>query len=126
MLVVDDDESIRSLFAIGLTRAGFDVRVAANGPDALSVMADEPISVVLLDAHMPGMSGLDVLAALRDQPGCESLPVVLVTGADDRDDRARGLEAGANDYLVKPVRLDEIATCVRSVLHSPIGGDTDH
>lgn len=116
VLVVDDEEMIRRLFATALTQAGLAVTVAANGPDALRLAADANISVVLLDSFMPGMAGIDVLRTLRAQPGTATLPVILVTGADDVDDRARGLAAGANDYVVKPVALDELVTRVRSQL----------
>ncbi len=118
VLVVDDDDATRRLFVRALTRAGFDTRDAADGPTALELVEAEPISVVLLDGRMPGMSGLDVLEALRLLPGGATLPVVFVTGQHELDDRIRGLEAGANDYLTKPVELDELVARVRSQLRA--------
>ena len=118
VLVVDDDEATSRLFVRALDRAGIGTRAALNGLDALSIIEHDEISVVLLDGRMPGMSGLEVLAAIREMPGGATLPVVFVTGQHELDDRIRGLEAGANDYLTKPVELDELVARVRSQLRA--------
>lgn len=118
ILIVDDDEPTRQLFAAALAQAGFATRAAGDGRDALDIVSDEPVAVVLLDGRMPGMSGLEVLTELRDSPGGATLPVIFVTGQDELDDRIRGLEAGANDYLTKPVELSELVTRVRAQLRA--------
>lgn len=118
ILVVDDDEPTRRLFAAALGRAGFATLLAADGRDALDIVSDESVATVLLDGRMPGMSGLEVLAELRALPGGATLPVIFVSGQDELDDRIRGLEAGATDYLTKPVELDELVARVRAQLRT--------
>lgn len=116
VLVVDDDEPTRRLFASALRREGFGVLEAADGEAALSLVADEEVSVVLLDGQMPGMDGLMVLKALRSMPTGRTLPVIFVTGQDEIDDRVRGLDAGADDYVTKPVDIHELVARVRAQL----------
>lgn len=118
ILIVDDDGPTRRLFAAALGRAGFLTLAAASGQDALDIVSDEAVAVALLDGRMPGMSGLDVLERLRSSPGGATLPVIFVTGQDELEDRVRGLEAGANDYLTKPVELEELVARVRAQLRA--------
>jgi len=118
ILIVDDDESTRRLFAVALGRMGFTTRAAPSGRDALDIVSEEHVAVALLDCSMPGMSGLDVLEELRSSPGGATLPVIFVTGQDELEDRVRGLEAGANDYLTKPVALEELVARVRAQLRA--------
>jgi putative two-component system response regulator len=99
-----------------LTVAGYSVRVANNGADALRLVAEEPPDLVLVDVVMPGMSGVELCRELKAR-GCTRLtPVVLVTGSNDRSHRMEGLEAGADDFLTKPVDVQELRTRVRSLL----------
>jgi EAL domain-containing protein (putative c-di-GMP-specific phosphodiesterase class I)/CheY-like chemotaxis protein len=114
VLIVDDDESIRTLFTTALERAGIGSVAVAGGVDALNYLLANPVSVVLLDTNMPGMSGLEVLAALREARPTRTLPVILVTGLGDLEDRVHGLESGANDYITKPVEIDELVARVRA------------
>ncbi len=118
ILIVDDDESTRRLFAVALGRMGFTTRAATSGRDALDIVSEEHVAVALLDCRMPGMSGLEVLEELRSSPGGATLPVIFVTGQDELEDRVRGLEAGANDYLTKPVELEELVARVRAQLRA--------
>lgn len=114
VLVVDDDEGSRGLIAFALRRAGLDVLVAPSGPAALEIVRTETIGLVVLDMSMPGMSGTDVVRALRARPETETLPILLMTGTGDGDSVIRGLEAGADDFLPKPVRLDELVARVNA------------
>lgn len=114
VLVVDDDSSTRALFETVLARAGFVVHTAADGEQALRVLAQADFDVVLLDSSLPGMSGLEVLAEIRTVAGRATLPVLMVTGRDALRDRVAGLEAGASDYVLKPVEVDELVARVRS------------
>jgi PAS domain S-box-containing protein len=107
-LVVDDEAAARDLFARILRRAGIDTVVAADGKRALEILEHEAIHLVVLDRHMPGLSGLDVIERLRAEPTTAHLPVILVTGDTDLTDRVYGLEHGADDYLSKPVEADEL------------------
>ncbi len=114
ILIVDDDPSVRRVFARALERAGFDPTQAADGRAALeSIAADRP-AVVLLDSRMPDPDGLEVLRLLRADPETRTLPVILVSGRADMDDRVAGLEAGASDYVTKPVDPTELVARVRT------------
>jgi EAL domain-containing protein (putative c-di-GMP-specific phosphodiesterase class I)/DNA-binding response OmpR family regulator len=116
VLVVDDDEAIRALVTFGLRRAGFEVFQAPDGPAALDIVRAEVIDLVVLDLRMPGMSGTEVVTALRARPETATLPVLLMTGSGDQDAVIRGLGAGADDFLAKPVRLDELVARVHAHL----------
>jgi len=116
VLVVDDDSAIRRLFCIALQRAGFNTVEAGNGREALDLIAQHSYSTVLLDNHMPEMNGLQVIKALRAKDETATLPIILVTGASEVSQRVQGLQAGASDYLTKPVELDELVARVRSQL----------
>ena len=104
--------------AIGLRRAGFDVLEAATGEAALGVVEDRAISLVVLDPGLPGISGTDVVRALRQQLQTATLPVIILTGKGDEYPLVAGLGAGADDYLVKPVQLSELVARVRAHLRS--------
>lgn len=116
VLLVDDDDNVRRFFVRALTRAGFDVVEAHDGPDGMARIAEAVPSVVVLDNRMPGMSGLDVLHALRREPHTRTLPVILVTAQGEIQERVVGLGAGANDYVTKPVHPDELVARVRAQL----------
>jgi EAL domain-containing protein (putative c-di-GMP-specific phosphodiesterase class I)/DNA-binding response OmpR family regulator len=116
VLVADDDEAIRALLAFGLRRAGFEVFEAPDGNAALEVVGTESIDLVLLDLLLPGISGTKVVTALRARSETATLPVVLMTGPGDEDAVIGGLGAGADDFLAKPVRLDELVARVHAHL----------
>jgi DNA-binding response OmpR family regulator len=116
VLVVDDDESTRRLYTTILGRAGFKVIEAPDGANALTVLGEGPVSLVLLDSRMPGMSGIDVLSVIRAERRTRTLPVILVTGETEPADRVGGLDAGADDYLTKPVDVKELVARVRAQL----------
>jgi EAL domain-containing protein (putative c-di-GMP-specific phosphodiesterase class I)/DNA-binding response OmpR family regulator len=116
ILVVDDDAATRGLVAIHLRRAGFDVLEAASGEAALDLIESEAIGLVVLDMSMPGMSGTDVVRALRERPQTATLPIMLLTGRGDDYPLVASLGAGADDYLTKPVRLDELLARIRAHL----------
>jgi EAL domain-containing protein (putative c-di-GMP-specific phosphodiesterase class I)/DNA-binding response OmpR family regulator len=118
VLVVDDDPSIRALFVLALRRAGLEAIEAASGELALQTLDRTAVSVVLCDVGMPGMNGLQVVQAIRARPESATLPVILVTGSGDDHSVIAGLEAGADDYLTKPVRLDELIARVRAHLRT--------
>ncbi|MBA2519858.1 MAG: response regulator transcription factor [Chloroflexia bacterium] len=111
ILVVDDDAEIRASLRRGLSIAGFTVLLAEDGAAALRQVRDDPPDLVVLDIMMPGLDGLDVVRRLR--AGDEALPVVLLTAKDAVPDRVAGLEAGADDYLVKPFALSELVARIR-------------
>jgi len=116
VLVVDDDEpNLRGLGML-LERADYTVLTAANGRDALDIVRAERPDLVLLDVMMPGISGLDVCAEIKRSADTRLTPVVLISGAQERQTRLAGLEAGADDFLNKPVDPEELQTRVRSLM----------
>ncbi|HEX8080001.1 MAG TPA: response regulator [Jatrophihabitans sp.] len=116
LLVVEDDDDIRALFSATLHRAGYQPRVASSGQQALD-QADELVpDLVISDVSMPGLSGLDVCRALKSQPRTAATVVLLISALSTEQDREAGLQAGADDYLTKPIRPAVLLERVRSLL----------
>lgn len=113
---MDDDDDIRTMVSLGLRRADFVTIEASSGEEALRILETRTASVVIIDLGMPGMSGLEVLRALRQRPETATLPVLLMTGSGTRDTVLEALAAGADDFLTKPIRLDELVARVRAHL----------
>ena len=116
ILVVDDVAMNVKLLADLLGAKGYATCTAASGAEALARLASDRPDLVLLDVMMPGMSGYEVCAAIRADPAHAMLPVVLVTALDPAQERAKGLDAGADDFLTKPVSQAELLARVRSLL----------
>jgi len=116
ILVVDDVAMNVKLLADLLAVKGYATCTATSGPQALERIASEHPDLVLLDVMMPGMSGYEVCRAIRADPAHAMLPVVLVTALDPAEERAKGLDAGADDFLSKPVSQAELLARVRSLL----------
>jgi len=114
VLVVDDDETVGDVVAAYLERAGMTVRRASDGIDALTAAAANPPDIVVLDLMLPGVDGLEVCRRLRRS--APAMPIVMLTALGEEDDRIRGLEVGADDYLTKPFSPRELVLRVQSVL----------
>ncbi|MFD3583226.1 response regulator transcription factor [Streptomyces sp. NPDC058683] len=114
VLVVDDDPGVREALALGLGLEGFTVRPAEDGARALEEVAGRPPSVIVLDVTMPGLSGVEVVRALRAQG--RTLPVCMLSARDEVDDRVAGLAAGADDYVVKPFSIGELAARLHAMV----------
>jgi len=115
VVVADDTPAVAEYLARLLARDGHRVIRADNGADALELIAREQPDVALLDVMMPGRSGLDVCRAIKSDPGTRLIPVVLVTALQNAEDRIRGIEAGADDFLSKPPNPQELLARVRSL-----------
>src|SRR2546423_12735583 len=118
ILVVDDDDQIPAIVRDGLTRTGYRVELAADGPAALAAVRAHPFDLVVLDLLLPGMDGVEVCRQLRTQGGP---PVIMLTARDAVAEKIAGLESGADDSLTKPFVLAELVARVRAVLrrHAP-------
>ena len=113
MLVVEDEERMAELIRRGLTEDGHAVDVAHNGPDGLWLASENPYGAILLDVMLPGLDGFALCAALRAK-GVWA-PILMLTARDEIADRVRGLDAGADDYLVKPFSLRELSARLRAL-----------
>jgi two-component system KDP operon response regulator KdpE len=122
LLVVDDEAGILRLMKLELSAQGFRVVAASDGEQALKMAEDHRPDAVLLDVMMPGLSGLEVMRKLRER---SNVPILLVTAKDKDTDKVRGLELGADDYIVKPFNPDELGARVRAVLRRTLAQDID-
>ena len=116
VLVADDDSDILSLVALGLGRAGYDVVTASDGEAALALALELGPDLAVLDVMMPKLTGLEVTERLRAHGATRRLPVILLTARVQDADVARGLEAGADDYVKKPFSPQELRARVQSIL----------
>jgi len=116
ILVVDDDAGNREVLEELLRLRGYPVVTAASGPEALALVKKDPPDLVLLDVTMPGMSGYEVCEALRAEPATRLLPIVIVTALEGQEEKIRAIEAGADDFLNKPIGPTELIARVKSLL----------
>jgi two-component system response regulator MprA len=114
ILVVDDEPAVQSALSRALALEHYDVAQAADGLEALTLLGDAPFEAVILDVSMPVLDGLEVCRRLRG--GGDRTPVLMLTARGEVDDRVAGLDAGADDYLVKPFALRELLARVRALL----------
>lgn len=116
ILCADDDDDILALVALRLTRAGYDVRTASNGATALAEARAHRPNLAILDVMMPRMGGIDVVTAFREDNELRDVKVILLSARVQDTDRQRGLEAGADAYLLKPFRFEELEETVAQLL----------
>jgi CheY-like chemotaxis protein len=116
VLLIEDDVAQRMIASFALRKAGHEVREAADGEQGLVAARAAPPEVVVCDVMMPGLSGYEVVAALRADPALANVPVILLTAMSDRQHMRQGMTAGADDYLTKPYRPDELSQAIASVL----------
>ncbi|MGH8968193.1 MAG: response regulator transcription factor [Actinomycetes bacterium] len=116
VVVADDDRDILDLVRFRLEREGLTVVPVTDGASALDACREQDPDLVLLDVMMPGMSGLDVCRALRDDNSLGDVPVILLTAKAQESDVAAGFDAGADDYIVKPFSPRELNSRVQAVL----------
>lgn len=116
ILAVDDEPDVLLILRTALQSEGFDVETAANGPDALELAGANPPDLVILDVMMPGMTGFDVLRALKAQQATALIPVIMLTGLSERSKIQEALSSGIDYYIVKPFEFDDLIAKVNQAL----------
>ncbi|MGQ9667860.1 MAG: response regulator transcription factor, partial [Anaerolineae bacterium] len=116
ILVVDDDVNALRLIAYALHREGFETLTAKSGPEALQILSEAPVDLVILDIMMPEMDGYEVCRRIREQPATARLPVIMLTAKSQVEDKVRGFQVGADDYVTKPVLPAELIARVKALL----------
>jgi len=120
ILVVDDLEENTEILLHFLRPIGYDVRAVFSGQEALNAVAQEPPDVILLDLMMPGMDGFEVCQALKKAPGTRHIPIIIITGISDKDANVRAVEAGADDFLIKPFDRVLLQARIRASLRTKL------
>lgn len=123
ILIVEDDERIRSSMRLALEEEGYAVEDVASGEEAISLFAADPFELVLIDLMLPGMDGFETCRTLRRQ---STVPIIMVTARSDTHDVVAGLEAGADDYVTKPFVAKELAARIRALLRRSRPDDADN
>lgn len=116
ILIVDDSKTMRIIIKRALTKADIDdleVVEASSGEDALELLKDTDVDLVICDTSMPGLGSVKTVLAIREEKDKEVLPIIMATSMADKHNILEALKAGANDYMVKPVRQEDIDTKVR-------------
>ncbi|MBB4657873.1 phosphate regulon transcriptional regulator PhoB [Parvularcula dongshanensis] len=116
VLIVEDEESLSTLLDYNLTKEGFLTVLASDGEEGLLKIEEERPDVVVLDWMLPKVSGVEVCRRVRQNVETQNIPVIMLTARGDETDRIRGLDMGADDYMVKPVSMAELAARIRAVL----------
>ncbi len=122
VLAVDDDASIQKLVSVNLQARGYAVTVADTGENALRLFTPGEYELILLDLILPGLSGLEVCAQIRQQ---SDVPIIVLSAREDEDLKVRALDAGADDYVTKPFSHDELLARVRAVMRRARPADSD-
>lgn len=125
IVLADDDDALREVYATALRATGHEVHEAADGPAALEQVRARRPTLLMLDIWMPALNGFEVLDALRHDPAGTRLKVLVVSNLGDADSRLEAFEGGATDYLVKGVGLDELLARVDRLLDREPGGLAD-
>ncbi len=116
ILVVEDEDALSELLQYNLKKEGFRVSMAADGEEALMLVEERQPDVVILDWMLPKVSGIEVCRRLRGRQESRNLPIIMLTARGEEADRIRGLDTGADDYVVKPFLMQELFARVRAVL----------
>lgn len=117
VLIVEDDEFLRAIAAKKIQGDGYEVAVAVDGPSALGIAETEKPDLILLDLLLPGLSGFDVLAQVRNLEAFKTIPILIFSNLGEQDDIAKAKSLGATDFLVKAnFTLEEVSTKIKSYL----------
>ena len=116
VLIVDDEQMARTLLRLMLVRAGFQVREAVDGYDALEKLQEDIPDLIILDVMMPGLDGFSVCLSVRNEPNTADIPVIMLSAKSDMGSVNQGIQAGATKYLTKPVSPENLTRHVRDLL----------
>jgi len=116
VLVVEDEDALSTLLQYNLEKEGYDVTVAGDGEEALIQVDERQPDLVVLDWMLPKVSGIEVCRRLRSRPETRNVPIIILTARGEETDRIRGLDTGADDYVVKPFSMTELTARIRAVL----------
>jgi two-component system phosphate regulon response regulator PhoB len=116
ILVVEDDDALGTLLRYNLEREGYSVSLATDGEEALIQAEEQLPDLVVLDWMLPRVSGIEVCRRLRQKPQSRNVPIIMLTARGEESDRIRGLDTGADDYVVKPFAVTELSARIRAVL----------
>ncbi len=116
ILVVEDDKSLLPMITYNIEKNGFQVSSATNGEDALLLMKEETPSLAIFDWMIPEPSGLELCKIVRRKPETSSLPIIILTAKEEEEDRVRGLDCGADDYITKPFSPAELIARIKALL----------
>lgn len=126
IIIVDDDRDTRELLALALETEGFEVSSAANGLRLISSLELHRPHLILLDVNMSWIDGFELCKAVKKNPHFREIPVVFVSGRGEPEDRRKGLEAGAADYFVKPLELNQLLARIRELVPVPAPVPEEH
>ncbi|AGW14944.1 response regulator [Megalodesulfovibrio gigas] len=116
ILVVDDAVSMRSLMAMTLRGAGYEVQEASDGKDALGKLSGAKFDLILTDLNMPNMDGISLIKEVKTRPNCKFLPVVMLTTESQESKKEEGRQAGAKAWIVKPFKPETLLGVVKKIL----------
>ncbi|MEM6649199.1 MAG: phosphate regulon transcriptional regulator PhoB [Pseudomonadota bacterium] len=116
VLIVEDEDAIAALLDYNLSKEGFETITATDGEEALLKTEEERPDVIVLDWMLPNVSGIEVCRRLRGKTETQNIPIIMLTARAEENDKIRGLETGADDYMVKPFSMTELAARIRAVL----------
>ena len=116
ILVVEDEDALATLLQYNLEKEGYDVRLAGDGEEAMVAVDEKLPDLIVLDWMLPKISGIEVCRRLRQKAETRNVPIIMMTARGEETDRIRGLDTGADDYVVKPVSMSELAARLRAVL----------
>ncbi|MCQ8183244.1 phosphate regulon transcriptional regulator PhoB [Methylomonas sp. SURF-1] len=116
VLVVEDEDAIREMLVMVLEQASFKVLAVASAEQAREGLADNMVDLIVLDWMLPGISGVELARRLKSEPGYKDLPIILLTARGEEEDKIRGLEIGADDYITKPFSPRELIARIKAVM----------
>ncbi|MCQ8128796.1 phosphate regulon transcriptional regulator PhoB [Methylomonas rivi] len=116
ILVVEDEDAIREMLVMVLEQADLNVTAAASAEEALQSLAENRVDLLVLDWMLPGISGVELARRLKREPGFKDMPIILLTARGEEEDKIRGLEIGADDYVTKPFSPKELIARIKAVM----------